>query len=75
MDMALNNLQRLICHKTKSNQAKPKNDYDILPKKKVLYLFPKLQLSIFYRLLRPLIYPVIRFDRQSPYHVVSLAQE
>ena len=23
MDLALNNQQRLICHKTKSNQAKP----------------------------------------------------
>ena len=24
MDLALNNLQRLICHKTKQNQTKPK---------------------------------------------------
>ena len=28
MDLALNNLQRLICHKTKPNQTKPNRETD-----------------------------------------------
>ena len=46
MDLALNNLQRLICHKTKPNQTKP-NQYIFFPFKPLLIIFSLKILNVF----------------------------